>query len=155
MGKIKKGLTGILAGLALAGCNLLPFPNPQPTPKPVEYNCNITYEVIGSGNADHADISYGDEKYVDCNNPSKLHWICTGVSPLPGHCATTDTPCIEDNSQLPWSYTTSTCKGHPVKLGIGCLQNGALTLRIKKNGVTVAEKQVNWLGNLEYNIPGP
>jgi hypothetical protein len=139
MGKISKLLTILGASAVLAGCDIFPFPNPpHPTPPP-NYFCNITYEVTGTGGTNHADITFGDEKYCDPNDPNHLVWLSTTLSSAP----------------LPQSFTEYTCKGHPVKLGVCEMQSGTAILTIKNEGNIVAQKEVDFLGSLEYNIPGP
>lgn len=155
------GFTGLAFLVATAmGCpNLIPIPpTPTPTPRP-DYFVDITFEVIGT-NVSGADVSYGDKKYVDCNNPSQLRWICTGVSPPLGQCATEDTPCTDNLTGPSWSHTYATCKGTGVKLGAVALGNpeGNLILKIKKDGNVVAQTQYDsngfiWGGTLEYYIP--
>ncbi len=127
--------------------------SPSPTPTPAVYFTDITFEVTGTGGTDHADVNYGDEKYIDCSNTGQLRWICTGVTPI--GCVSADSPCSYSNTQLPWTATISTCKGHPVKIEIAELQSGTATVKISQDGVLVAQTVIDGLGSLEYSIPGP
>jgi hypothetical protein len=115
-------------------------------PDDPELFTDITYEVIGSGSVEYAEITYGDLKYSDSNNPNLLVWESVSN---PG-------------SVLPQSYLTNTCVGHPVKLSaIASGNNGStLVLKIFDNGVLVADTTYSsngflWGGILEYNIPNP
>ena len=149
----------LITGLMLAvltipvyfsGCKINPNPA-TPTPTPGSYFTDITFEVTGNSGTTQANINYGDEKYIDCSNPGQLRWICTGVTPA--GCASSDSPCYLANVTLPWSVTISTCKGHPVKIGVSEGMAGTATLKIYDNGVLVAQNEIDLLGNLEYNIP--
>jgi hypothetical protein len=122
-----------------------------PTPTPGDYFSDITFEVTGTGGTTQANINYGDEKYVDCSSTSQLRWICTGVTPA--GCVSSDSPCYLASQALPWSTTISTCKGHPVKIGVSEGMSGTAILKIYNDGVLVAQNEIDFLGNLEYNVP--
>ena len=115
-------------------------------PDDPELFTDITYEVIGSGDVEFAEITYGDLKFSDPDDPNLLVW--ESVS--------------NPSSVLPQSYLTNTCVGHPVKLAaIAAGHIGStLVLKIYNDDLLVADtiyssNGVLWGGTLEYNIPNP
>ena len=115
-------------------------------PDDPELFTDITYEVVGSGDVEFAEITYGDLKYSDPDDPNLLVWESVSN---PG-------------SVLPQSYLTNTCVGHPVKLSaIATGHRGStLVLKIYNDGVVVADTTFSsngflWGGVLEYDIPNP
>jgi hypothetical protein len=135
---LKKSMLIVSIFAGLTGCS-----KDSGSTEQKEYFTDITYEVTGI-NVTNADITYGDEKYSDANNPNLLVWLSTS----------------ESSALLPKVYASNTCVGHPVKLSaIAAGHSGAsLTLRIKDSNKVVAEITYNsngflWGGILEYNIP--
>lgn len=115
-------------------------------PDDPELFTEITYEVIGTGDVEFAEITYGDLKYSDPNNPNLLVWEYES----------------NQGSVLPQSYLTNTCVGHPVKLSaVASGHSGStLVLKIFDDDVLVADTIYSsngflWGGTLEYNIPNP
>lgn len=87
---------GLTTALALSGCE--DFPDEECVPK--SKSTAIIYKVEGFGGIDHADILYGDKKYLGKDN--FLTWLCT----------------TQKNVQLPRDYTNFTTIGHPVRLAV-------------------------------------
>lgn len=87
---------GLSTALALSGCEDLPDDECTPITK----HTTIVYKVEGSGGIDHADIIYGDKRYL--GNDNFLTWLCT----------------TQLNVPLPRDYTNLTSIGHPVRLAV-------------------------------------
>ncbi len=133
---------GLSTALALSSCEV----SPDKEYIPISKSTTIVYKVEGSGGIDHADILYGDKKYLGSDN--FLTWLCK----------------TQQNVQLPKEYTNLTTIGHPIRLAVNANNPsvpGTVTLTI----TDITNKRVNirfFLSSysfdpsfayLEYNIP--
>jgi len=136
---------GFSTALAMSGCADLP--NDECNPR--NNSTTVIYKVEGSGGIDHADIIYGDKRYLGHDN--FLTWICT----------------TQKNVALPKEYTNKTSTGHPVRLAVN-----ANSSTVPGNVVLTITDTLNKWGSVglffpprysfdssetyvEYYIPGP
>ena len=146
MGEIRKSLTGILASLFLAGCDLIPLPNGEvtPTPSPTPHRSWADIEFIVEGNEyinQASNITYGR---IDSSNGNWVDGFYTFTGSVP----------------LNWtSGTHNDCTGHYIRVGVSAWDTdneARVTLKIKDDGVVKATKELEgplFLDNLEYYIP--
>jgi hypothetical protein len=135
MGKITKGLTGILASAILAGCPINFLEN-KPVDDGKRHWADITYIVEGRNGTNAAsNITYGR---IDGPNGK---WVKDFYSET-------------GNVSLPWSSgVLNDCTGHWVRLGASTgTPTLDLRLEIKDDNKIVATKDITLLGNVEYYI---
>lgn len=125
---------------SFSACDLSNIIPPTPTPTPHQRMfVDITFEVEGTGGIDHANITYG--RIDDEGN-----WMENQYG-------------SEQNVELPYTATRTTCTGHYERLGISACNTqteGSITLRIKDQGKTKVEKidEGNcFLDSIKYYVP--